>query len=259
MIRSVLQSLRTAASRSYRVAILATLSALLIAACSGGAETTDNPLSQNLTDPGSTAYSGEVARDDDVLKFQQEFWAKTRSSDRCGACHNEVVGQVPMFARNDNVNDAYDAAIGEINREQPSQSPIVAQVSQLPLGHGCWVDDPGVCGSIMTTWIENWVGETADGGREIVLTAPNSENPGDSKNFPMDADSFQLLIHEPILEPYCSGCHSSQSPTAQQPYFADPDVNSAYEAAKSKINLDTPADSRFVVKLSPVPFGESHN
>lgn len=259
MIRSVLHSSRTGASRSCRVAILATLSALFLAACGGGAETTDSPQSQNLADPGSTAYSGEVARDDDVLRFQQEFWAKTRSADRCGACHNEVVGQVPMFVRNDNINDAYDAAIGEINREQPSQSPIVAQVSQLPIGHNCWVDDPGVCGSIMTTWIENWVGETAAGGREIVLTAPESEYPGDSKNFPLDADSFQQLIHEPILEPYCSGCHSSQSPTAQQPYFADPDIVSAYDAAKSKINLDTPADSRFVVKVSPVPFGESHN
>jgi hypothetical protein len=259
MIRSFLQFSLFCATRFYRVAILASASALVLGACGGGAETADNPLAQNLPDPGSTAYTGEVARDDDVLRFQQEFWSKTRGADRCGACHNEVVGQVPMFVRNDNINDAYDAAVPEIDRQQPSQSPIVAQVSQLPIGHNCWVDDPGVCGSIMTTWIENWVGESAGGGREIVLTAPESENPGDSKNFPLDADSFQLLIHEPILEPYCSGCHSSQSPTAQQPYFADPDINSAYEAAKSKINLDTPADSRFVVKLSPVPFGESHN
>ena len=111
----------------------------------------------------------------------------------------------------------------------------------------------------MTTWIENWVGGTSAGGREIVLAAPDSADPAESRNFPEDSNAFQQLIHEPILEPYCSSCHSSQSPTAQQPYFADPDIDSAYEAAKSKINLDKPADSRFVVKVSPVPFGESHN
>ena len=164
-----------------------------------------------------------------------------------------------MFVRSDNVNDAYDAALQEINREQPSLSPIVEQVTLPPFGHNCWVDDPGVCGSIMTTWIENWVGETSGSGRQIVLAAPDSADPAESRNFPEDSGAFQQLIHEPILEQYCSSCHSSQSPNAQQPYFADPDINSAYEAAKSKINLDTPADSRFVVKVSPVPSGESHN
>ena len=259
MIRSALHIARIGASRLHRVALLATLSTMYLAACGGGAETTDNPLSPNTTGPGSGAYGGEVARDDDVLKFQQEVWQKARSANRCGGCHNEVIGQVPMFVRNDNVNDAYDAILPFIDRTQPSLSPIVERVSRLPIGHNCWVDDPGVCGSIMTTWIENWVGEAIAGGREIMLTAPESADPGDSKNFPIDADAFQQLIHEPILEPYCSSCHSSQSPTAQQPYFADPDIGSAYEAAKSKINLDSPADSRFVVKVSPVPFGESHN
>ena len=242
-----------------RAPLLILSSSLLLSACGGGAQTTENPLSQNAGNVGDAAYSGEVARDADVLKFQQEFWAKARGSDRCGGCHNEVVGQVPLFVRSDNVNDAYDAAVQEINREQPSLSPIVEQVTMPPFGHNCWVDDPGVCGSIMTTWIENWVGETAAGGRQIVLTAPDSADPAESRNFPEDSNAFQQLIHEPILEPYCSSCHSSQSPNAQQPYFADPDIDGAYEAAKSKINLDTPADSRFVVKVSPVPFGESHN
>lgn len=242
-----------------RAPLLILSSSLLLSACGGGAETTATPLSQDTGNVGDAAYSGEVARDADVLKFQQEFWAKARGSDRCGSCHNEVAGQTPLFVRSDNVNDAYDAALTITNREQPSLSRVVERVSEPPIGHNCWVDEPGVCGSIMTTWIENWVGETAGGGREIVLTAPASADPAESRNFPEDANAFQQLIHEPILEPYCSSCHSSQSPTAQQPYFADPDIDSAYEAAKSKINLDTPADSRFVVKVSPVPFGESHN
>ncbi len=242
-----------------RAPLMILSSSLLLSACGGGAQTTENPPSQNAGDVGDAAYSGEVARDSDVLKFQQEYWTNARGSDRCGSCHNEVVGQTPMFVRSDNVNDAYDAALTITDREQPSLSRAVERVSEPPLGHNCWVDDPGVCGSIMTTWIENWVGETSGGGREIVLAAPDSADPAESRNFPEDSNAFQQLIHEPILEPYCSSCHSSQSPSAQQPYFADPDIDSAYEAAKSKINLDTPADSRFVVKVSPVPFGESHN
>ena len=245
--------------RSLRAAITVLLSSLILAACGGGAETVALPQSQNPGSNNDTPYTGPVAADADVLKFQQEFWANAKTSDRCGSCHNESVGQVPMFVRNDDVNMAYAEASTVVDRDQPSLSEIVAKVSSPPLGHNCWVDDPGVCGSIMTTWIENWVGDTAGGGRQIVLTPPVSSDPSSSKNFPVDPAAFQQLIHGPILEPYCSGCHSSQSATAQQPYFADPDVASAYGAAKSKINLDTPGDSRFVGKVSAVPFGESHN
>lgn len=237
------------------------MASALLAACGGGAQTTDNPASQIPGNGDNSAYTGPVARDGDVLKFQQEFWSKARTTDRCGSCHNETVGQLPMFVRNDNVNDAYDAALTVVDRNQPSASVIVNKVSTLPLGHNCWVEDPGVCGSILTTWIENWVGSAADGGREIVLVAPMSQDPADSKNFPLDPTSFEQLIYTPILEAYCANCHSSGSPSAQQPYIADPDINVAYEASQSKINLDSPVDSRFVIKVSPNPLisGESHN
>jgi hypothetical protein len=238
---------------------LATLSGIILAACGGGAATTNNPVSQDPGNGNNTTYTGPVARDADVLKFQQEFWSNAKTTDRCGSCHNETVGQVPMFVRNDDVNMAYDAAVTVTDTQQPAASRVVEKVSEAPIGHNCWVADPGVCGTIMTTWIENWVGEAAGGGRQIVLTPPISTDPSSSKNFPADPTAFQQLVHGPILELYCSDCHSSQSPVAQQPYFADPDINVAYGAAKSKINLDTPADSRFVNKVSPVPFGESHN
>lgn len=238
---------------------LALLVSLAVTACGGGAPTTNNPLSQDPGNGGGTTYSGPVARDSDVLKFQQEFWAKARTTDRCGNCHNETVGQVPMFARNDDINMAYDAALTKVDRAEPSLSEIVLKVGAPPLGHNCWVESPGVCGTILETWIENWVGQAVGGGREIVLLPPPSADPGDSKNFPIDTTAFGQLLHTPILVAYCAGCHSSESPSAQQPYFADPDIDVAYAAAKSKINLDTPADSRFVIKVSPTPVGESHN
>ena len=233
----------------------------LVAACGGGAATTENETSLVPGNGNDSAYAGPAARDNDVLKFQQEFWSNAKTTDRCGNCHNESVGQVPMFVRNDDVNMAYDAAITVVDRDQPGFSEIVDKVSTMPLGHNCWVEDPGVCGSIMTTWIENWVGTTGGSGRTIVLTPPTSADPADSKNFPDDPASFEQLVYTPILQQYCSGCHSSDSSTAQQPYFADVDVNVAYEAAKSKISLDSPGDSRFVIKVSPNPAisGESHN
>jgi len=249
--------------RALRTATVALVAGFILAACGGGAETTINPQAPNPGSTGDAPYTGPVARDGDVLKFQQEFWTNAKTTDRCGSCHNETVGQTPMFVRADDVNLAYDEAVTVINTSQPASSRIVEKVSSPPTGHNCWVEDPAVCGTIMTTWIENWVGAAVGGGREIVLTAPPDRDPSDSKNFPADAALFQQYIYDPILSQYCDGCHSSQGPNAQQqPFFAEGDVASAYEAAKSKINLDSPADSRFVIKVSPpgsANGGEGHN
>ena len=231
---------------------------LVLAACGGGAPTTENPVT-SVPDVGNAPYSGPVARDADVLKFQQEFWSNAKTTDRCGSCHNESVGQLPMFVRNDDVNLAYDAALTVVDVLEPSASELVAKVYSNGTGHNCWVEDAGVCATIMTTWIENWVGATAGGGREIVLTPPISQDPGDSKNFPDDPyanspNSFAETVY-PVVEEYCANCHSSESANAQQPYFADPNVPTAYEAAKPKMNLDTPANSRLVIRLR----SEFHN
>jgi len=226
--------------------LLAVVASIMLAACGGGAQTTDVPAPNGVANTNDNPYTGPVARDADVLKFQQEFWSNAKSTSRCGSCHNETVGQLPMFVRNDDVNLAYDAAIAKVDMAQPAASEIVSKVGG---GHNCWVDDDGVCATILTTWIENWVGNAVGGGRDIVLTAPPSVDPTDSKNFPDDPSAFRTLIHEPILEVYCANCHSSESANSQQPYFADPDIVTAYDAAKPKINLDTPANSRLVIRL----------
>jgi hypothetical protein len=235
-------------------ALLAIAASFIVAACGGGAQTEANPLPPGGTGNNDAPYAGPVARDAAVLAFQQEFWANAKTADRCGSCHNESVGQLPMFVRNDDVNMAFDAAVTVTDQAQPQLSRIVEKVSQ---GHNCWVADPMVCGSIMTTWIENWLGGGSDGGRTITLLPPVSQDPGASKNFPADPSQFASLIHGPILEPYCSSCHSSQAPanTQRQPYHGDPNVDVAYDAAKPKINLDTPANSQMVTKLRV----ENHN
>jgi Concanavalin A-like lectin/glucanases superfamily len=237
--------------RLMRAALLVVIAGLILTACGGGAQTTANPQIGG-GNPGNTQYNGPAPRDASVTKFMQEFWSQAKTTDRCGSCHNESVGQVPMFVRNDDVNLAYDAAVTVTDMQQPALSRLVEKVGG---GHNCWVADPGVCASIMTTWIENWLGDIAGGGREIILTPPPSQDPGASKNFPDDPTAFQTLIHTPILSVHCSNCHSSEAANGIQPYFADPDIATAYEAVKPKINLDTPANSRLVIRLR----NEFHN
>ena len=236
---------------SLRTAALALIASMIVTACGGGAQTTELALPPGGGNTNDNPYTGPVAQDADVLKFQQEFWSKAKTTDRCGSCHNETIGQLPMFVRNDDVNLAYEAAVTVTDMQQPSLSRLVEKVGG---GHNCWVADPGVCATVMTTWIEKWVGDAEGGGREIVLTPPISQDPGASKNFPDDPGAFQATVY-PLLSQYCSNCHSSESANAQQPFFADADIITAYEAAKSKMNLDTPANSRLVIRLR----SEFHN
>lgn len=45
---------------------------------------------------------------------------------------------------------------------------------------------------------------------------------------------------------YCSDCHGD---SGQTPYIASSNIDTAYEQSKSRINLSTPANSRFVERL----------
>ena len=238
---------------SLRIAALVGLSATLLAACGGGAQTTDNALVSSAPLGG---YNGNPAENADVRKFQDELWVNIESSSRCGGCHNESTGQTPMFARGDDVNLAYDAAITVVTLSSPGDSRLVSKVGG---GHHCWVADNAVCASNMETWITNWAGSIAGGaGREIDLVAPVIIDPGASRSYAnARVEDFEATVY-PLLSLYCSDCHSSSSAIAQSPYFAepgDPLPNAAFDAAKPKMNLDDPAASRFVEKLG----GESHN
>jgi len=230
--------------QSLRLVVLAGLSALVLAACGGGAQTTDNPL---VGTTPSAGYNGPVARDADVQKFKDEVWNNVETSSRCGGCHNEQTAQNPMFARHDDINMAYDAAITVVTLSSPQDSRLVSKVGT---GHNCWVADNQVCASNMTTWITNWGGITGiAGGREIDLDAPVAMDPGASKSYVnATVQDFQATVY-PLLTQYCAGCHTSSSPTSQSPYFAEADVASAFDAAKTKMDLDDPASSRMVIRL----------
>jgi hypothetical protein len=220
-----------------------------LAACSGGGAATT--VNQQATPPSNTAsaYTGPAPANADVQAFKLNLWENIRPANRCGGCHHQG-GQSPMFARSDDVNLAYQAAGPLVNLVRPDQSTLVLKVGS---GHNCWVADPSACAATMLVWIQAWIGAGSASTTSVQLTAPPVQAAGGGKQFPADPTagnpSFQATVY-PLLTRFCSGCHTSSSATAQQPYFASSNINEAYAAAQQKINLVTPNQSRFYVRLA---------
>lgn len=218
------------------LAVLATL-----AACSGGAPTQEQPITQA---PPVADYTGPAPATADVQAFKINVWENVKSGSRCGSCHT-ASGQAPRFARTDDVNLAYQEAVQLVALTQPEQSRLVTKVGG---GHNCWLSQNSACADTMTVWVRNWAGSVSTGGKQIALKAPPIKDVGSSKTFPDNSALFGSTVH-PLLRQYCARCHASNAGTPQSPYFADANVDAAYAAARSKINLDSVALSRLVVRL----------
>ncbi|MGO8830001.1 MAG: LamG domain-containing protein [Steroidobacteraceae bacterium] len=223
-----------------RIIGLLTLAASLgLAACGGGgAPTTATPASAPTS--SIDAYTGPAPATADVQAFEINLWNNIRGQNRCGQCHNATTpAQMPNFARSDNVNLAYAEANTVVNLAQPSTSVMVVKVSG---GHNCWLADASACGQILTTWITNWANATgAASATSVALVAPPNESVGQSLNFSsasVAATDYGNTIYT-LTSKYCSKCHSSTaSPAnAQTPYFADPNLTTAYQAAIPKIDF----------------------
>ncbi len=226
------------------------LALLGLAACSGGAPTTQNP---NTATAAASVYAGPAPASADVEAFKVNLWQNINMSSRCGGCH-KAGGQSPEFARSDDVNQAYSAALTVVNLTQADQSTMVVKVGG---GHNCWLSSPSACADILTTWIQNWAGGGAGGAAgstQIALTAPVDQAVGPTKQFPADSSLFSSTVY-PLLTMFCSRCHSPNATVPQSPYFASSNVDEAYAAAQAKINLNDPPLSRFYVRLAT----ESHN
>ena len=216
--------------------LLVMVASLVLSACGGGgAATTATP----ATAPTSAAnsYTGPAAKTTDITAFQVNFWNNVRVQNRCGQCHNaSTPGQMPNFARSDDVNLAYAQANTVVNLAQPSTSRVVVKVSG---GHNCWLADNSACGQILTTWITNWAGASGTAQTtQVVLQAPPVQSVGQSLNFPADASDYGATVYT-LTSVYCKNCHSSvaNSATQQSPYFADKTLAIAYPAAIPKIDF----------------------
>jgi len=74
------------------------------------------------------------------------------------------------------------------------------------------------------------------------LQEPALQTVGVSKQFPAlgddgSATDFESTVYQ-LTSVYCSSCHSENSALQQQPYIGSDDVEVAYEAARSRINLE---------------------
>lgn len=192
----------------------------------------------------TSTYTGPAARTSDIQGFRISVWEPLRGENRCGSCHN-MGGQAPQFVREDDVNQAYEAANPHVNREEPDQSSLVTKVAN---GHNCWEASDTACATIITSYIESWVGDGSGGGRQIELEAPPDKVVGESKSFPDDSSLFATYVH-PLLTDYCAECHVEDAAAPQSPYFATADSGIAYAAVKTSIDLDTPVNSRLVQRL----------
>lgn len=229
-------------------------------ACGNGPATESNPFVEDNGLGGST-YTGPPPESQAIKDFQDTVWAGLRSSSRCGSCHG--TGTDLPFVDESDVNEAYTHAIGYINLDNPGGSGLVSQVegSNDPSdGHFCWSSLDVVCADTVELLITRMSGETDNTeSKQIDLSSPTIRNPGESKNFPDSATegspSFATTIY-PLLRDNCGNCHYEQGVSQQQaPFFSNPnDTQSSYEAAKPKINIDVPNQSRLVLRLN-----EGHN
>ncbi len=226
---------------------------LLVVGCSGGS---GSSVEQNVDTSSSSGASrslvlnGPPPQSEDVQRFRVELWENIAPDNRCGQCHG-AGGQSPTFVRNDDINRAYEEANPLVNLNQPSLSRLVEKVGG---GHNCWQASDQACADILTTWISNWAGGTVGSSNTIVLAAPVEREPGASKSFPVDPGVYGSTVH-PLLTQYCAGCHIDTAAIPQSPFIASSDVDVSYAAARTRIELDDPANSRLVLRLG----SEFHN
>ncbi|MEW8506535.1 MAG: LamG domain-containing protein [Candidatus Thiodiazotropha sp.] len=219
---------------------LSLLAIIALQGCQDGVSTE----SLQATTVTTSTYNGPAARTSDIQGYRVNVWEPLRAENRCGSCHN-TAGQAPLFVREDDVNQAYEAANPHINREEPDQSSLVTKVAN---GHNCWEASDTACATIITSYIESWLGDGLSGGRQIELEPPPTKVVGESKAFPDDPGLFASHVH-PLLTDYCAECHVEDAAAPQSPFFATADSAVAYAAVKTSIDLDTPSNSRLVQRL----------
>ncbi len=248
---------------------------LLLGACGGGATNTGAPVEalpdqtiNDSTDETTTPFveyqraDGPQPESDDVRAYMMEVWNNLARQDRCGSCHGD--GTDPTFARLDDINLAYNAVLPFINKDTPQSSTLVTKVSA---GHNCWLGTANAdsCGSIIERWITNWVLETDGDLANLIIIEPPPDRPLDTVKvfssvpplgFSLGTDNLYSQLRE-----YCSDCHSEAAATPQSPYIASDNIDNAWEAVKTKIDVGdedrelNDALSRLVVRLR----SEFHN
>ena len=102
--------------------------AILAGCSSGGAPTVVNPVT---TAPAGRRLHRSRLGQRRRAGVPHQPLGEHQGNNRCGQCHN-AGGQTPQFARNDDVNLAYQAANTVVNLTQPDQSRMVTEGGGRP-------------------------------------------------------------------------------------------------------------------------------
>ena len=228
----------------------------LLASCVGDSgQSTEGTINTSQNDPGdgSLVYLGPPAQTDDIQRFKENVWDNLAASNRCGACHNQEFGQEPFFVRLDDVNLAYSVALNLVDLQAPVLSRLVEKVGT---GHNCWLANAQACADTVERFISAWSTASGASANVIVLTPPNVKNVGTSLRLPGDSGVYAQTVYPLVTgEANCVNCHSEGGVLArQQPFFASSNVDNAYQAARTLIDLSSPSRSRFVERMQ-----EQHN
>jgi mono/diheme cytochrome c family protein len=234
--------------------LAALLAGVLLTAC--GADSGEPTRTQAEVDDGTEvsgpglAYNGPAPLTEDAQHFKVFVWDNLALPERCGSCHGEG-GNNPLFARTDDINPAYQAAVPLVDLHTPQVSTMVSKVAG---GHNCWLDSNTACADIITGYITEWAEAAGSISTEIILTAPEIKPVGGSKHLPADNSDYAATVY-PVVRQHCGSCHAESAPLMQQPFIGSADVQTSYEAARSRVRLDDPNRSRLVERLAD----ESHN
>ena len=215
------------------------LALLALTGCKTGESTESLP---NTQSPGTSQYGGPAPATADVQSFKLNVWDNLSQANRCGECHNSS-GQSPRFAHEGDVNIAYAQANTVVNLDEPSRSALVTKVAG---GHNCWLGSDQACADAITSMISGWAGGSSGSVNRIELQAPTLRDPGGTIPFPQSSSAFSSTVY-PLLTSYCSDCHADGD---TRPYLASANVDTAYEAAKSRMSLTAPFSSRLVERLA---------
>lgn len=215
------------------------LALLALAGCKTGESTESLP---NTQSPGTSQYNGPAPATADVQAFKINVWDNLSQANRCGECHNSS-GQSPRFAHEGDVNVAYAQANGVVNLDEPASSALVTKVAG---GHNCWLGSDQACADAITSMISSWAGGSSGSVNRIELQAPALRDPGGTIPFPESSSAFSTTVY-PLLTTYCSDCHADGD---TRPYLASGNVDTAYDAAQSRMSLIAPFSSRLVERLA---------
>jgi len=249
--------IKTVRQRTASIVLRLALGTILawLTACGSGSGTAviNNPNTNISAINNDFVYQGPAVQTDDVQSFRVTLFDNLVGNDRCGSCHG--VDVEPFFLERENVNEAYSVTLTDalVDLDNPTASRLVIRAAE---GHNCWEPVANVCAEIITNYIETWAEESGSVSNIVVLTPPEIKDPGATKTFPATVEEslFASTIY-PITTTYCSECHSDTSDTQQQPFIASANIALAYESSRIAIDLQSPANSRLVVRLG----SEFHN